>query len=226
MSVAAPVNPATDSDPEGPQRFIFHHVDWQFYEEVCRQLEGRHAFVTFYKGTLEVVTTSMLHEVLSNLLSIMVGVLAEELDIPLLGAGRTTLKREDLNDGLEPDVSFYIRHHAHMTGKEKIDLPTDPPPDLAIEVEVTRRLGVRRSIYQEMGVPEIWVYSPSQGLRVLLRQSDGTYLPASASLAFPLLSLVEMTAGIKNGQSQDNTAFTKAFRQQVRAALASSRGVE
>jgi Uma2 family endonuclease len=219
-AVAGAIAPRTPpADGDGLQRFVFSDADWGFYEEVCRRVAGRRVFVTFYKGRLEVVTTSLLHELLSILLSTVVGVLAEELDIKVVGAGRSTLRRPDLVEGTEPDSSFYIAHQARMAGRESINLPADPPPDLAIEVEVTRRLGVRRSIYQDLGVPEIWVYGVEEGLRVLLRQADGTYDWAESSPTFKLLSLAELTAAVRMGQPVDLTTFTKAFRRQVRQAI-------
>lgn len=219
-AVADPITPRNPSaEADGLQRFVFSDADWGFYEEVCRRVAGRRVFVTFYKGRLEVVTTSLLHELLSVLLSTVVGVLAEELDVKVVGAGRSTLRRPDLIEGTEPDSSFYVAHQAEMAGREVIDLATDPPPDLAIEVEVTRRLGVRRSIYQDLGVPEIWVYGVDEGLRVLLRQLDGAYAWADRSPTFPLLSLAALTAAVRMGQPIDLTTFTKAFRRQVRRAI-------
>lgn len=219
MTLAEAVAPGVAADAEGPERFVFSRVDWAFYEEVCRRVEGRRVFVTFYKGTLEVATTSLLHELLSNLLAIVVGVLAEETDVDIIGAGRSTLRRPDLDEGTEPDASYYVANQARMVGREEINLPGDPPPDLAIEVEVTRRLGDRRSIYQDMGVPEIWVYGVADGLRVLVRRPDGSYGWADASPTFPLLPLADLSATIRAGQTQSQTAFTKAFRRRVRAAL-------
>ncbi len=143
------------AEADGPQRFVFTDVDWAFYQEVGRRLAGRRVFITYRRGKLEVVTTSFLHEMISALLSEIVRTLAEETDTPLMPAGRTTLAREDLDAGAEPDVSFYVANQPRMRGRDEINLPADPPPDLAIEVEVTRRLGERRTIYQELGVPEV-----------------------------------------------------------------------
>ena len=211
------------SETDGPQRFVFGNVDWAFYEEICRRTDDRRVFVTFYKGRLEIVTTSFLHELLSSLLTTMVGVLAEECGTKIIPAGRSTLRRPDLNEAAEPDASFYVANHGRMVGREEIILPDDPPPDLAIEIEVTRRLGVRRSIYQDVGVPEIWVYRAGDGLRVLAREPDGTYAWAGASATFPLLSLAEMSAVVRDGQGQDQTSFVKVFRRRVREALAQQR---
>ena len=137
---------------------MFNDVDWAFYKQVNDRVQSRRTFVTYYKGRLEVVTTSLLHESISKLLSIMVWVLAEELDVGMMSSGRTTLRREDLDSGTEPDDSFYIINEPIMRGRKEINLPADPPPDLAIEVEVTRRLGERRSVYQDLNVPEIWIF--------------------------------------------------------------------
>ena len=144
---------ANESATEAPQRFIFDDVDWAFYENVGDKLADRHVFATYFKGRLEIVTVSFLHERMTALLVIMIRVMAEEMSLALLSAGMTTLKRVDLDEGVEPDSSFYTKHAERMRGKKVLDLAVDPPPDLAVEIEVTRRLGSRQSIYQDMGVP-------------------------------------------------------------------------
>ena len=62
MTVADPPIRADAGQESGPERFIFSGVDWAFYENVGEKLADRRAFVTFYKGKLEVVTVSLLHE--------------------------------------------------------------------------------------------------------------------------------------------------------------------
>jgi len=39
--------------------------------------------------------------------------------------------------GKEADECFYIKNEAAVRGKLKIDLTVDPPPDLAIEIDVS-----------------------------------------------------------------------------------------
>jgi Uma2 family endonuclease len=202
----------------GPERFIFSNVDWAFYENVGEKLADRRVFVTFYKGKLEVVTVSLLHESISALLVIVIRVMAEEMSMAIKGAGMATLKRMDLDDGVEPDSSFYIANERRMRGKTELDLTVDPPPDLAIEVEVTRRLGARKTIYRELGVPEVWVYNTS-GLTVLVKQ-DQAYVAVDRSPTFPLLTPREITDHVTAGLTQDETAFAKAFRRRVQEVIA------
>ncbi len=206
------------AEADGPQRFIFPDVDWAFYQSVGEKLAERRVFITYYKGKLEVVTVSLLHETITALVGIMIRVMAEEMSLPIRSAGMTTLKRVDLDEGVEPDISFYTKHERQMRGKSELDLSIDPPPDLAIEVEVTRRLGSRKSIYQEMGVPEIWVCSPN-GLLVLVK-GNNAYVAADRSPTLPILAIDEMHAIVKSGLNEDETAFAKAFRKRVQQAIA------
>ncbi len=219
----APTLPVSSdpADADRRQRFVFDGVDWAFYQDVRRRLAHRPGvFITYRKGRLEIVTTSWLHEIVSALLAEIVRTLAEETDTPLKPAGRATLDREDLDAGVEPDVSFYVANQPRVRGLDAIALPDMPPPDLAIEVEVTHRLGERRTIYQELGVPEIWIYGQAAGLSVLLRGADGTYAAADRSPTFPLFTAAELTAIVRaNLPFDDQTAFTKAFRRQVRGEI-------
>ena len=40
-----------------------------------------------------------------------------------------------------------------IRGRRTVDLKTDPPPDLAIEIEISRRLLDRIDVYRRLGVP-------------------------------------------------------------------------
>lgn len=216
-TIDPPIQPP-QAETEDSQRFLFRNVNWAFYQDVGERLAERRAFVTYYKGRLEVVTVSLLHERIVGLLTQIVRILAEETDTPLSGAGMATLQRVDLDEGAEPDSSFYTTHEGRMRGKEQIDLTIDPPPDLAIEVEVTRRLGQRKNIYQDLGVPEVWVYGAG-GLMILTREREG-YVPADRSPTFPLLSPQELSGFVSNGLVQDQSAWAKMFRHRVREATA------
>jgi Uma2 family endonuclease len=205
------------------QRFVFNHVDWAFYEDVSRRLEGRHVFVTYYKGKLEVVTTSLLHERVAALLYRLLCVVSEETGTPTVTAGRATLRDLLLDEGVEADTSFYFHANAkRMEGKQEIDLKVDPPPDLAVEVEITRRLGERRMIYRDLGVPELWRYSDGT-MTVLVRRGDD-YVSIKQSPTFPFLSLADIANWIRAGIRQDETTWSVGVRKRVRDAIAAKEG--
>ena len=83
----------------------------------------------------------------------MIELVSLERKIEIEALGSTTFSRHDLAKGLEPDECYYIEHAADIRGKLEIDLSVDPPPDLAVEVDITRRSIRRQPIYQALGRP-------------------------------------------------------------------------
>ncbi|MGA2229613.1 MAG: Uma2 family endonuclease [Tepidisphaeraceae bacterium] len=211
-----PVGRASTQAEDG-QRFVFPAADWAFYEQVGRQLAEQRVFVTYYKGRLEAARVSYLHERIVALLAQLVWVLAEETNREMVGAGMTTLQRADLEEGIEPDSSFYIAHVERMRSRKEIDLANDPPPDLAIEVEVTHRLAERKSIYRDIGVGEVWVHGKN-GLTILLRK-DEQYEAADRSPTFPQLSAAEMSALVTAGLNEGGVSWIKSVRRRVQEAV-------
>lgn len=200
------------------EHFVFYDVDWAFYDSVLRRLEDRRVFVTFDHGSLEIMSPSRKHGKCGRVLGLMINILADELDLPLDGGGSTTYRRQDLERGLEPDECFYIQNEARIRGKQEIDLSIDPPPDLAVEVEISRRLLDRRAIYATMGVPELWCHD-GVSLRILVLDSDGKYVQADRSPNFPALPTAEVDRFVQLAWEVNETAWGRAFRAWVRQNL-------
>src|SRR5881398_224534 len=123
-----------------PQRLVLHGVGWREYTRMLRAFAERPGFrLTYDRGTLEIRSPLFEHEIDADLLGRFVVVLTEELGLPLQAGRSTTLRRRRMRRGLEPDHSWWIAHAAPMRGRRRLDLRTDPPPDLALEVDVTHR---------------------------------------------------------------------------------------
>ena len=140
--------------------------------------------------------------------------LAEELDIEIKSAGSTTLKRKIANRGIEPDNCYYIQNELAVRGKQELDLETDPPPDLAIEIDITSSSVNKFGIYSALGVPELWRYNG----RVLkfYQLAEEQYVECEFSLAFSLVSVAEMSRFIQQGKTIGEIALLKSFRTWVR----------
>ena len=82
--------------------------------------------------------------------------------------------------GLEPDECFWIKHGAEIRGKKKWNALTDPPPDLAVEIDITSSWLDRLEIYAALKVPEIWRFD-GEILKVLILGSNGKYRERSRS---------------------------------------------
>jgi Uma2 family endonuclease len=169
-----------------PQHFLLYEADWKQYDHLRRSLDerGQRAFITFDGYRIELMSPSWEHDRASELLGQVVRGLARARQVEYVSGGSTTFRRRDLKKGLEPDRCFWIQNQAKLHGAKQIDLSVHPPPDLVIEVEITRRLLDRKEIYARLKVPEIWLYN-GKTFRILLLNSDGAYAPAQDSEAFP-----------------------------------------
>ena len=78
-----------------------------------------------------------------------------------------------------------------MRDNEQIDLAHCPPPDLAVEVDITSSSLDRFSIYTDLGVPEIW---RCDGRSLTIYSLDeGEYKICDRSVALPLLQANDIT---------------------------------
>src|ERR1022692_3987322 len=153
-TVAEPVAIESDS-----RCFVLDDISWELYTQLREETDqnGRHIRMIYDEGRL-VLMSPMLpkHELVKKLIARLIEELTLELRIPMEALGSTTWRRQDLAKGLEADECFYIQHQAEILGKERLDLPENPPPDLAIEVDITHHPKHRRSIYAALGVGELW----------------------------------------------------------------------
>lgn len=206
-----------DLDDLVGERFVFDDADWAFYELILKRVGDRHIFVTFDGERLEVMSPSSEHERQVSRLEKLLWILAEELDVPLESVGSFTLKRRNVKRGLEPDRCYYTRNAAAVRGKRKIDLQKDPPPDLALEIEVSRRRLDRIEIYRELRVPQVWCYDGSR-LRVLRLGRTG-YKEADRSPTFPHLPLAEVHRLLAAAWETAERTWTRDVRAWVRQNL-------
>ncbi|NJR38352.1 MAG: Uma2 family endonuclease [Leptolyngbyaceae cyanobacterium CSU_1_4] len=198
-------------------RVLLHNLTWQEFELILEDLGERRATrLAYHQGTLEIVAPLPKHEQTKVVISNLLVVLLDELDLNWEPLGSTTFRRKEMAAGIEPDDCLYIKNHALMIGKERIDLNVDPPPDLAIEVDVASK--TQLSAYEALGVPEIWRYESHQ-LKISLLQ-NGEYVESQTSLTFPNFPVIE---GISRFLDFSRTAGTrpalKAFRQWVKEQL-------
>ncbi|MGK7943297.1 MAG: Uma2 family endonuclease, partial [Microcystaceae cyanobacterium] len=140
--------------PQG-QTLRLNHITWSEFEQILLELgEHRSSKIAYHHHTLEIMTPLPEHESNKENIGDFIKLLLEELDIEFYPLGSTTFKNELMEFGIEPDNCFYMENEAQIRGKERIDLTIDPPPDLALEIDVTSR--THPEIYTQLGVPELW----------------------------------------------------------------------
>ncbi|HAG84984.1 MAG TPA: hypothetical protein DCL61_28505 [Cyanobacteria bacterium UBA12227] len=171
------------------QRVLLSDISWQEFETILEDLgEHRASRVVYDNGILEIMTPLPEHETGKVLIGDLVKALLEEMDIEFWSLGSTTFKNQEMLKGIEPDDCFYIQNEAAVRGKNTLDLTVDPPPDLALEIDVTSR--TNSSVYEALGVPELWRFEKGKLQINVLR--DGKYVEVECSPNFRDLLLTEV----------------------------------
>lgn len=189
---AAPLTPATSETVV--RRMTLYHVPWALYTQLLALAGNGMPRMTYDQGTLEMEMPSRRHEALKFIANQFVAAYAVEAGIDYEAAGSTTWRREAVEGGLEADESYYIQSYSRVAGKEP-DPATDPPPDLAIEIDVSPPDVEKVSVYARLGVPEIWRWRDGR-LTVLVRDPAGAYGERQKSQALPDFPLDELSAAL------------------------------
>ncbi|MBS9386340.1 MAG: Uma2 family endonuclease [Dolichospermum sp. BR01] len=163
------------------------NVSWQEFEAILQELgEKRSARVAYSNFTLEIMVPLPEHEKPKDLISDIVKILLKQTGKKYEPFGSTTFKREN-TAAVEPDACFYIQNYQIMINKRRLDI-NDPPPDLAIEIDVTSKTTL--AAYRVIGVPELWIYDSGKLSIHLL--SYGNYIKSDSSLIFPHIPLLQI----------------------------------
>jgi Uma2 family endonuclease len=137
----------------------------------------------------------------------------------MAGGGSTTFKRRKKKRGLEPDKCYWIANEAKVRGKKRIDLRSDPPPDLAIEVDVTHSSVNRMRIYAAIEVPEICRLK-GEAITFNLLQATGKYATSPTSPTFPGLTVDDIARYLALRSSVELNELVREFRAWVRQQIA------
>ncbi|MDF0555450.1 Uma2 family endonuclease [Kamptonema sp. UHCC 0994] len=193
------------------QRTVLENISWETFEAILKEIgDNRGSRLAYDEGILEIMTPLFEHEIYKSNLGNLIIVLAEELNIEIKSAGSTTLKIKVVKKGIEPDNCYYIENESAVRGKLELDLETAPPPDLAIEIDITSSSVDKFGIYASLGVPELWRYNG----RILefYQLVESEYIECEFSIAFTFLSATDMTRFVEQSKTIGEIALIKLFR--------------
>lgn len=207
----------------GEDEFLGNHlvlndISWETYEKLLEIFSDRSIpRLTFYQGTLELIIPGTEREVYSWTLGQLIIALSEEMELEIAGFRSSTWRSQPKATGKEADECFYIQNEAKVRNKLKIDLTVDPPPDLAIEVDLTHSSIDAMSVYAELKVPEVGLWRQGK-LTINILKEEG-YVESETSLAFGSFPVKEIAQFMNFESDKGHNAKMREFRQWVRANL-------
>ncbi|NER06024.1 MAG: Uma2 family endonuclease, partial [Okeania sp. SIO3C4] len=156
MTVTIPIN-KIELNPGS--LITLNDLTWEQFEAFLEEKEanGIKTRVAYSQETLTIMSPLPAHERPHRIISDIVKVLLDSQERDWEEFGSTTFRKKAKKVGLEPDTCFYIQNAQKMRSRMRIDLTVDPPPDLAIEVDVASKATL--DAYEALAVPELWVYT-------------------------------------------------------------------
>ena len=182
--------------PKPEEKITLYGVTWQQYDTLVSMFMDQFPGLrmTFLEGTLEIMGTSSEHERLKKIIARLLEMYAVEQRITLNGYGNTTFRKEAKQRGLEPDECYCL-------GKLR------EVPDIAIEIAITSGGIDKLSVYQGLGVKEVWFWQNNQFILYRLREEE--YANIDRSEFLPDLDLVLLSKFVNY---DDQTEAVIAYR--------------
>ncbi len=175
---------------------------WQDYQKFCQQRGDRSIpRIKYRSGEVLLMSPLPKHGRDASLIANIITTLLDHVGREYDSFTPVTMELPD-ESGIEPDYCFYIDHWQAVSGKERIDWKTDPPPDLVLEIDVTSYSDVND--YLPYGVPEVWLFRKN---KLFVYQLQGTeYLSQTHSRYFPDINLLDLVSRCLQVAYERNTS--------------------
>lgn len=185
-------------------------VTWEGYIALLKELgDDRSTRLAYENGVLEIRMPGQLHEAANRVLATIALTLAEEYGFEFNDLGSMTMNRPDLSQGVEPDSCFYVQNAQAGQGLGEA-ISSDLPPDLALEVDIANKSDSKLSIYEAMGVPEVWLYQRDIVKIKLLEGEE--YINSLTSRAFPTITTEQLNQWLQVRRSGTDLTVVRAVR--------------
>ena len=193
---------------------VVHDLTWDEYERLLREFTHRHLRFNYDSGRLEVVSPLPEHEFYGRLISGLMRIISEELQVEIEDYGCSTWKRKSLSKGAESDACFYVGGSERINDRLHIDLESDTPPDIVVEIDTTRDSTRKFAIYAALLVPEVWLYD-GKTMR-FFQLAGNSYSPVAESRYVQELRPVMLESVLDKCKQRGQTAALHEFRRQFR----------
>ena len=199
--------------PHAEDRSVLREISWETYIKLCDENRSRSTQMAYFKGELEIMTVGLRHELSKDRIGSLVGILAEALGVEYEGTGQHTFQHNRKRIGFEADLSFYVTNIDRVRGPERVNLETDPPPDLVVEVDISRNSVRKLLMYGALGIREVWRYEG--GVMRIYRLSGREYRTAAKTSILPGVTAKRLTTLLAEAQNMSRLQWFSLVRQSV-----------
>jgi Uma2 family endonuclease len=225
-STLAPPDPWLLADRD--QRVELAPIPWELYVALNDAVnERRGPRMSYCDGRLGLLTLSRRHDWYAERIADLIKAVATGMGIVWEDAGSATFRDQEQQAGVEADKTFYLRDHAErMLGSRNIDLSTQPPPDIAVEVELSHPADDAVRVYARIGVPEVWRFDVGDWtFHFCHLGSDGSYAVGSRSALLAPLTSQDMLDQLRRAEELGAARWSLSLPEWVRTTVV-ARGLE
>ncbi|MBM3465358.1 MAG: Uma2 family endonuclease [Armatimonadetes bacterium] len=196
---------------------LLTHTDWNGYLQCREALDETGVRITYDKGAMELMSPSPEHEQGKSDLGCCLEAYLQERGIDFSTGGSPTMRREAAEKGLEPDESYYLREHAGRRFASPPEGLNINPPDLVLEIEVTRSAIDRLTIFANLRIPEVWRYDyDTHRISIHVLGSGGHYARQESSGLLPDLPVQSLASFVRRGPDSITSRLLSEVRDWVR----------
>ncbi len=195
---------------------------WEEYIAAAENVESEKTKSYYHDGEFRIEMTPIGpdHAYDNGIIVILINLFSIKKNLPTKLFLNCSYQKTGIRE-CQPDISYYIGQNVQLApqGSSVVDLDTNSPPDLVIEIantSVTDDLGKKRLLYEEIGIKEYWVVDVSKSQIIafqILNNKGSQRVNQSQTLSELNISLIE--TALKRSRQQDNTQVATWFMSQV-----------
>lgn len=190
---------------------VLHGIPWATYECLVDTIDSPGTRLTYDNGDLEIMPPTPNHEEPIRALNTLVEIITAEWNWDTTSLGASTIRLPEALRGFEPDSCYHLVNVAHLPSTETLNLAVNPP-DLAVEVNLTIPSLKKLPMYAQVGVRELWRFTPIGGGLTLFVLSGSTYEEREASIVLAPLTREIVRTLLAERFTLGRAAWTRRLR--------------
>nr|WP_290221318.1 Uma2 family endonuclease [Trichocoleus desertorum] len=201
---------------------IWVTATWEEYEQAIASPNYTKAKGYYHNGQMRIEMSPVgpNHATDNSLIDILVNLFGIAKGIPMRSLSNCSYRKQGVRE-CQPDLSYYIGDRASLSpqGSSVVDLDTTLAPDLAIEIADTSLaddLGIKRLLYEDVGVTEYWVVDVQQAHITAFRiLPDSASQRIAQSQVLPGLAIALLEEALQRSRQTDNSQVGAWFLAEV-----------